>query len=115
MINTIHVGIGPIGQKIVKYTVERGCFNIAGAVDPDPDMAGKEPGELCDINPLGITVSSNLNEAIRCGQPEVAIVTTLSSVAAFESRSWGQGPALRRWVISRRLLFSWKQRYESFE
>ncbi|MCP4257034.1 MAG: Gfo/Idh/MocA family oxidoreductase [Planctomycetes bacterium] len=86
MINTVHVGIGPIGQKMVRYAVERGCFNIVGAVDPDPNKAGKELGELCGINPLGITVSSNLDEAIRDKQPEVAIVTTVSSVVAFESQ-----------------------------
>lgn len=86
MINTVHVGIGPIGQKMVKYAVERGCFNIVGAVDPDPNKAGKELGELCGINPLGITVSSNLDEAILGKQPEVAIVTTVSNVAAFESQ-----------------------------
>ncbi len=86
MINTVHIGIGPIGQRIVKYAVERGCFNIAGAVDPDPDKAGKELGELCGTKPLGITVKGNLDEAIRGGKPEVAIVTTVSSIAAFESQ-----------------------------
>ncbi len=86
MINTVHVGIGPIGQKMVKYAVERGCFNIVGAVDPDPNKAGKDLGELCGISPLGITVSSNLDEAIRGKSPEVAIVTTVSSVVAFESQ-----------------------------
>ncbi len=86
MINIVHVGIGPIGQKMVKYAVERGCFNIVGAVDPTPDKAGKDLGELCDINPLGITVSSNLDDAIKGEMPEVAIVTTVSSVVAFESQ-----------------------------
>ncbi|MBW7989152.1 MAG: dihydrodipicolinate reductase [Planctomycetes bacterium] len=86
MINIVHIGIGPIGQKMVKYAVERGCFNIVGAVDPDPDKAGKDLGELCGVNPLGITVSSNLDEAIRGKSPEAAIVTTVSSVVAFESQ-----------------------------
>ncbi len=86
MINTVHVGIGPIGQKIVKYAVERGCFNIVGAVDPDPDKAGKELGELCGIEPLGITVSSNLDDAIKGKSAEVAIVTTVSSIVSFESQ-----------------------------
>jgi 4-hydroxy-tetrahydrodipicolinate reductase len=86
MINTVHVGIGPIGQKMVKYAVERGYFNIVGAVDPDPEKAGKDLGELCGINPLGIIISSNLEEAIKGKQPEVAIVTTVSSVVAFESQ-----------------------------
>jgi len=86
MINTVHVGIGPIGQKIVRYAAERGCFNIVGAVDPDPDKAGKELGELCGINPLGITVSSNLDKALKGREAEVAIVTTVSSIADFESQ-----------------------------
>jgi len=85
MINTVHVGIGPIGQKMVKYAVERGCFNIVGAVDPDPDKAGRELGELCGVEPLGITVSSNLDDAIRAKSPEVALDTTVSSIVSFES------------------------------
>jgi hypothetical protein len=85
MINTVHVGIGPIGQKMVKYAVERGCFNIVGAVDPAPDKAGRELGELCGVEPLGITVSSNLDDAIRAKSPEVALDTTVSSIVSFES------------------------------
>jgi len=88
MINTVHVGIGPIGQNMVKYAVERGCFNIVGAVDPDPDKAGKELGELCGIEPLGITVSPDFigNDAIKGKSAEVAIVTTVSSIVSFESQ-----------------------------
>ena len=86
MINTVHVGIGPIGQKMVKYAVDRGYFNIVGAVDPDPEKAGKDLGELCGINPLGVIVSSNLDEAIKGKSAEVAIVMTVSSVVAFESQ-----------------------------
>lgn len=86
MINTVHLGIGPLGQRMVKYAVERGCFNIVGAVDPDPDKAGKELGELCGIEPLGITVSSNLDEAIQGKAVEVALVTTVGSIVSLESQ-----------------------------
>ena len=48
MINTVHIGIGPLGQKIVRFAVERGCFNIVGVVDPAPDKAGRELGDLCE-------------------------------------------------------------------
>ena len=86
MINTIHVGIGPLGQKIVRFAVERGCFNIVGAVDHDPDKAGRELGELCGINSLGITVCSNLDDAIKSKQADVALVTTISSIISLESQ-----------------------------
>ncbi len=71
---------------MVKYAVERGCFNIVGAVDPDPDKAGRELGELCGIEPLGITVSTNLNDAIKGKSVEVALVTTVSSIVSMESQ-----------------------------
>ena len=86
MINIVHLGIGPLGQKMVKYAVERGCFNIVGAVDPAADKAGRELGELCGIKPLGITVSSNLNDAIKGKRAEVALVTTVSSLVSLESQ-----------------------------
>jgi 4-hydroxy-tetrahydrodipicolinate reductase len=86
MINTVHLGIGPLGQKMVKYALERGCFEIVGAVDPAPDKAGRDLGELCGIEPLGITVSTNLNDAIKDKTVEVALVTTVSSIVSIESQ-----------------------------
>ena len=86
MINTVHVGIGPLGQQMVKYAMERACFNIVGAVDSDPDKAGKELGELCGIDPLGIIVCSNLDDAIKDKSAEVALVTTVSSIVSLESQ-----------------------------
>ncbi|MHC4324917.1 MAG: NAD(P)H-dependent amine dehydrogenase family protein, partial [Planctomycetota bacterium] len=86
MINTVHIGIGPLGQKIVRFAVERGCFNIVGAVDTDPEKAGRDLGELCGIDPLGITVCSNLDDAIKDKTVDVALVTTVSSVVSIESQ-----------------------------
>jgi hypothetical protein len=86
MINTVHVGIGPLGQKVLRYAVERGCFNIVGAVDPDPEKAGKDLGQLCGIEPLGITIRNNLVEAIEGQSVDVALVTTVSSLVALESQ-----------------------------
>lgn len=96
MINTVHVGIGPLGQKLVRYAVERGCFNIVGAVDPDPQKAGRDLGQLCGIRPLGITVRDNLHDAVaprrnQQGQDAlattgVALLTTVSSLIAIESQ-----------------------------
>jgi len=86
MINTVHVGIGPLGQKMLRYAVERGCFNIVGAVDPDPEKAGKDLGQLCGIEPLGVTVRDNLADAIEGKSVDVALLTTVSSLVALESQ-----------------------------
>jgi hypothetical protein len=89
MINTVHVGVGPLGQKLLRYVVERGCFNVVGAVDPDPEKTGKDLGQLCGIDPLGVTIRDNLAEAIGGKPVEVALVTTVSSIAALESQVAG--------------------------
>jgi len=86
MIDTVHVGIGPLGQMVVRYTKERGCFNIVGAVDPDPRKAGKDLGELCGIEPLGIIVRSTLTDALAKRSADVALLTTISSLVAIESQ-----------------------------
>lgn len=84
MIEIIQVGIGPLGQMLVRSAVARGSFRITGAVDTDPSKIGKDLGELCGIARLGVTVSGRLDEALRHGTPRVAVVATVSSLAAFE-------------------------------
>jgi len=86
MINTVHIGIGPLGQKIARFAVERGCFNIVGAVDSDRRKAGKDLGQLCEMEPLGITVCDSLDDAIREKKAQVALLTTVSSIVALESQ-----------------------------
>ena len=86
MINTVHVGMGPLGQKVLRYAMERGCFNMVGAVDLDSEKAGKDLGLFCDIEPLGITIRDNLAEAIKGQSVDVALVTTVSSLVAIESQ-----------------------------
>lgn len=83
MLDIIQVGIGPLGQKMVKSAVQRGCFRLVGAVDTDPEKVGKDLGTLCGIAPLGTKVSASLEDALAGGVAQVAVVTTVSSLAAF--------------------------------
>ena len=109
MINTVHVGIGPLGQKVVRYAVERGCFNIVGAVDPDPEKAGKDLGELCGIEPLGIIVRDNLQDALANRSADVALLTTVSSLVAIASQVEELATARLNIVSTcEELFFPWK-------
>jgi 4-hydroxy-tetrahydrodipicolinate reductase len=87
MIEVVHVGIGPLGQMMVRSAAARGSFRIVGAVETDPAKIGKDLGELCGIGRLGVTVSGSLDEAIRGKPVKVAVVTTVSSLAAFEPQA----------------------------
>ena len=79
-IKVMQVGIGPIGQKVVRYMLERQALEIVAAVDLDPDKTGKDLGQVCGLDEdLGITVSDDLESAVRDARPDVAVLTTVSS------------------------------------
>jgi hypothetical protein len=87
MPDIIQVGLGPIGQQMVEYALQRPSLNIVGAVDVDPQKIGRDVGEFCGLAPLGILISATLDEAIRKRKPHVALVTTVSSLKAFEPQA----------------------------
>ena len=79
-IRVMQVGIGPIGQKVVSYMLERKALNIVAALDLDPEKVGKDLGEVCGLGrDLGVTVSDDLEAAVRDAGPDVAVLTTVSS------------------------------------
>jgi len=86
MLRVVQMGLGPLGQKIVKYALERKGIVYVGAVDPAPDKVGKDLGKLCGRKALGVIVHSDLASALKGQQADVAIITTLSSLAKVESQ-----------------------------
>lgn len=84
MVKIVHLGLGPLGQKIVNFALERGFIKIVAAVDPASGKAGKDLGEICGREKMGITVAPDLPAALKGAKPEVALVTTVSSVKKLE-------------------------------
>jgi len=80
----VQVGLGPLGQKIVRFALERGNIEIVAAVDPAPDKAGKDLGELCGVGKLGVVVSKDLATAMAGKTADAAVLTTVSSLAKIE-------------------------------
>lgn len=86
MLRVVQMGLGPLGQKIVKYALERKGIVYVGAVDPAEDKVGKDLGRLCGRKALGVIVQSNLASALKGQTADVAIITTLSSLAKVEGQ-----------------------------
>jgi 4-hydroxy-tetrahydrodipicolinate reductase len=86
MIDIVQVGIGPLGQKMVQSAARRGSFRIVGAVDTDPAKIGQDLGTLCGIEPLGVSVAGSVEGALTGTSAQVAVVTTVSSLAMFETQ-----------------------------
>jgi 4-hydroxy-tetrahydrodipicolinate reductase len=113
MIDIIHVGMGPLGRKMVRYAIDRGCFRIKGAVDTNPEIAGRDLGGICGIDPLGINISDNLTDAMKGSSAQVAIVTTVSSLVALESQITALARAGLHIVSTcEELFFPWKTQPE---
>ncbi len=79
-IKILQIGMGPVGQKISEYINERKGLEITGVVDKDPEKAGLELNKLCCVNISGIKISNSINETINLNKPDVAIITTVSSI-----------------------------------
>lgn len=89
-IRVLHFGLGPIGLGIVRQIAERKGFTIVGAVDIDPDKAGKDLGEVAGLGKrLKVLISGDAKKAIKASKPDVAVFCTNSSlrqvVAQFET------------------------------
>jgi len=84
MIKIVHLGLGPIGKEIIKSALERGFIRIVGAVDPSPDIAGRDLGEVCDLEKMNLVVSPDVATALKNSKPTVALVTTVSSLKKLE-------------------------------
>jgi 2,4-diaminopentanoate dehydrogenase len=79
-LNVIQIGLGPLGVKITRYIAEKQGIKVVGAVDLDPIKVGRDPGELCGLKKMGLTVSDSLAKVVRETKPDAVILTTVSGM-----------------------------------
>jgi hypothetical protein len=75
-------GLGSIGSEIARLVLERG-MEIAGAVDADPEKAGRDLGELLGQKALGIRISPSLDEVLS-SDADIVVNSTISSLEGLE-------------------------------
>jgi 2,4-diaminopentanoate dehydrogenase len=81
-IRTLHVGLGPIGNAVVRQCATRTGFKIVGAVDVDPAKVGKDVGEVAGLEKrLRLRVMDDITAAIKATKPDVVVHCTSSSFA----------------------------------
>lgn len=80
-IRVIQVGLGPIGQRAVRYINERRNMQVVAAVDPADDKCGKDLTDVCDMtSPTGVTIRAGLADALKDSSADIAVLTTASSL-----------------------------------
>jgi len=86
MIRIAQIGVGPLGRMITEHIAERPNMTVVAAVDRDPELAGRDLGELCSTGALGIPVSASLQQALREAAADAAVLTTVSDVKRIVSQ-----------------------------
>lgn len=79
----VQLGLGPLGQKLLQFALERKGLKLVAAVDPDPAKVGKDVGELLGLKrKIGVKVRASLGKP----RADVALVATVSSLEKLESQ-----------------------------
>ena len=84
-IKAVQYGCGKMSMFTMKYMIEKG-IEIVGAIDINPDIVGKDIGEIIGGEKLGITVTHE-EEAVSLLEelkPDICIVTTRSLIGELE-------------------------------
>ena len=78
-------GTGKMSIFTMRYVYEKGG-EIVGAVDTNPNIIGKDIGEIIGEGNKGITVSDvkNAREVLELTKPDIVIVTTRSLIGDLE-------------------------------
>ncbi len=86
-IRVVQYGLGPIGNKITQYLLERDSVQIVGAIDSDPMKLGLDIGELAG-SPVayGVCVTDNPKTLLSKVDADIVVLTTTSSLENIKSQ-----------------------------
>ena len=81
----VQYGCGKMSKYTMRYVYEKGG-EIVGAIDVNPDVIGKDIGEIMESEEKGVKIVSveQAEEMIKNTKPDVAIVTTMSLISDVE-------------------------------
>lgn len=80
-IKVFQIGCGKMSFYTMRYAEEKGC-KIVGAVDVNPNVIGKDIGEVMNTENRNVLITpiDNLEEYMKATKPDVAIITTMSLI-----------------------------------
>ena len=84
-VRVVQIGTGKMAKYTMRYVMEKGG-EIVGAVDVNPQVIGKDIGEIIGTEKLNVTVTSfeDAEEMLKQVKPDVAIIETMSLLKDIE-------------------------------
>ncbi|HZW06001.1 MAG TPA: hypothetical protein VFF65_02665 [Phycisphaerales bacterium] len=80
MYRILHVGFGPLGQRIVGDVYARRLGEVAALVDTSRELAGRKLRDYVPQAKTDVPVTASLDEALVSGRFDAAVVTTSSDL-----------------------------------
>ena len=75
-IRVLQLGLGPIGVSSAELVLQRDELELVGAVDYDPQKAGRTVGELIGSTSCAVPIVADLAAALGESRPDVVLQTT---------------------------------------
>lgn len=77
-VKIVSYGIGVIGQRLAKHLLTKEGIEIVGAIDINPNILGKDLGEVLGQEKIGVTISDDVDKVLSETKPDVVCHTTMS-------------------------------------
>jgi len=77
-VKIVSYGIGVIGRRLATHLLSKEGIEIVGAIDINPQIVGKDLGEVLGLKKLGVKISSDTDEVLSTTKPDIVCHTTMS-------------------------------------
>jgi len=90
-------GTGFVGKMVIEEILDHPRFELVGVIVSDPAKDGKDVGEICGIDPVGITASTDADAVLMGTEPD-AVAHYGPTAAEARTNIADLGNALRRGI-----------------
>jgi 4-hydroxy-tetrahydrodipicolinate reductase len=77
-VKIVSYGIGVIGKRLAKHLLTKEGIEIVGAIDINPNILGKDLGEVLGQDNIGVIISDDADKILEETKPDIVCHTTMS-------------------------------------
>ena len=80
-VRAVQYGCGPIGCSVARFALQRSDIVIVGAIDIDPNLIGRDLGDVVGLDKkVGVNISADADAVLLQTKPDIVLLTTSSSL-----------------------------------